>query len=62
LRRLFLGTHDSLFHLSVHDVITDYHTHTHTHTHDHKNTSITTPDVNTAISCGTLAYQDWSSL
>jgi hypothetical protein len=50
---LFQGhTHGSLFHLSVHDVIAD------DHTHDHKNTNITTPDVNTAMSLGTLPYQD----
>jgi hypothetical protein len=41
-----------LFHLSAHDVITDYHT------HDHKNTNITNPNVNTAMSLGTLPYQD----
>jgi histone-lysine N-methyltransferase SETMAR len=29
-----------------------------THTCDHKNTNITTPDVNTAMSLGTLPYQD----
>jgi hypothetical protein len=46
----------SLFHLSVHDVITDYHT------RDHKNTNITTPDVNTAMSLGTLPFQDSRSL
>jgi hypothetical protein len=50
----------SLFHLTVHDVIADYHIHT--HTRDHKNTNITTPDVNTAMSLGTLPYQDWRSL
>jgi hypothetical protein len=32
------------------------------HTHDHKNTNITTPDVNIAMSLGTLPYQDWRSL
>jgi hypothetical protein len=28
-----------------------------TRTHDHKNTNITTPNVNTAMSLGTLPYQ-----
>jgi hypothetical protein len=36
--------------------------HTHTHTRDHKNTNVTTPDVNTEMSLGTLPYQDWRSL
>jgi hypothetical protein len=36
--------------------ITDYHT------RYHKNTNITTPDVNTAMSLGTLSYQDRRSL
>jgi hypothetical protein len=30
--------------------------------HDHKNINITTPDVKTAMSLGTLPYQDWRSL
>jgi hypothetical protein len=33
-----------------------------THIHDHKHTNITTPDVNTAMSLGTLPYQDCRSL
>jgi hypothetical protein len=45
-------TRGLLFHLSVHDVIADYHT------CDHKNTNVTTPDVNTAMSLGALPYQD----
>jgi hypothetical protein len=28
------------------------------HTHVHRNTNITTPNVNTAMSLGTLPYQD----
>jgi hypothetical protein len=32
------------------------------HTRDHKNTNETTPDVNIAMSLGTLPYQDWISL
>jgi hypothetical protein len=45
-------THGSLFHLSVHVVIAD------NHTRDRKNTNITTSNVNTAMSLGTLPYQD----
>jgi hypothetical protein len=41
-----------LFHLSVHDVIADYYTHIIT------TPTITTTDVNAAISLGTLPYQD----
>jgi hypothetical protein len=37
--------------------IADYHTHTWS-----QNTNITTPDINTAMSLGTLPYQDWRSL
>jgi hypothetical protein len=42
-----------LFHLSVH-----YVTRRLPHTRGHKNTNTTTPDVNTAMSFGTLPYQD----
>jgi hypothetical protein len=41
------------FYRSGHDVIADYHRHVIT-----KNTNVTTPDVNTAMSVGTLPYQD----
>jgi hypothetical protein len=47
-------TRGSLLQLSVYDVIADYHT----HTRDHKNTNTTTPDVNIAMSLGTLPFKD----
>jgi hypothetical protein len=45
--------HVASFHHFVHDLIADYHMHVIT-----KNTNVTTPDVNIAMSLGTLHYQD----